>query len=75
MNHGFVRVAAAVPQLKVAECEYNTINIINLIKKADKNDVQFVVFPELSITAYTCGDLFHQRTLLQEAEKQLGKLL
>ncbi|MCX7842536.1 MAG: NAD(+) synthase, partial [Clostridia bacterium] len=47
----------------------------NLIKKADKNDVQFVVFPELSITAYTCGDLFHQRTLLQEAEKQLGKLL
>ncbi|MCX7708833.1 MAG: NAD(+) synthase [Clostridia bacterium] len=75
MNHGFVRAAAAVPQLKVAECEYNSDNIIHLINKAENQGIQFVVFPELSITAYTCGDLFHQQALLKEAEKQLERIL
>lgn len=75
MNYGFVRVAAAVPLLKVAECEYNAKNIIELILKAEKENIQFVVFPELSITSYTCGDLFHQQALLREAETQLGTVL
>ncbi len=75
MDYGFVRVAAAVPRLKVADCGYNASNIIDMIKKAGQEGVQIVVFPELSLTAYTCGDLFHQHALLQEAEKQLGNIL
>lgn len=75
MNYGFVRVGAAVPKLKVANCEYNGSQIIELIKKADKEDIKFLVFPELCITAYTCGDLFHQDTLLSDASKQLENIL
>ncbi len=75
MNYGYVRVAAAVPNLEVSNCEYNTDRIIELIKEADKENVQIVVFPELSITSYTCGDLFHQQLLLQSAQQQLGRLL
>lgn len=75
MNYGFVRVAAAVPSLKVADCAYNAQNIINLIRKADGSGVQIVVFPELSITGYTCADLFHQQTLLYGAEEQLKLIL
>jgi len=74
-NYGFVRVAAAVPRLKVADCKYNSENIIEMINEADKLGVQFVVFPELSITAYTCGDLFHQQLLLEQAARQLGEIL
>lgn len=75
MNYGLVRVAAAVPELKVADCEFNSKSIIELIKKADSQDAQFIVFPELSITAYTCGDLFHQQLLLSEAVKFLGTVI
>jgi NAD+ synthase (glutamine-hydrolysing) len=75
MNYGFVRVAAAVPKLKVADCEYNADNIIDIIHKADSLKIQFVVFPELSITAYTCGDLFHQQQLLNDALQQLERIL
>ncbi|HHV98234.1 MAG TPA: NAD(+) synthase [Clostridiaceae bacterium] len=74
-NYGFVRVAAAVPRLKVADCKYNSENIKEMINKADKLGIQFVVFPELSITAYTCGDLFHQQLLLEQAARQLGEIL
>lgn len=75
MTHGFVRVAAAVPRLKVADCAYNTKNLIKLIHEAESMKAQFVVFPELSITAYTCGDLFHQEAILVESEKQLANIL
>ncbi len=75
MNYGFVRAAAAVPQLKVANCGFNGENIISLILKAEDGNVQFVVFPELSITGYTCGDLFHQQALLLDAEMQLNDIL
>jgi NAD+ synthase (glutamine-hydrolysing) len=75
MNHGFVRVGAAVPKLKVANCEYNADNIIELILKAENLELQFVVFPELAVTAYTCGDLFHQQRLLEEAGTQLARIL
>lgn len=75
MDFGFVRVAAAVPRIKVADCEYNTNNIINIIKKAETKGIEIIVFPELSITAYTCGDLFRQKLLLEEAEMQLLRML
>lgn len=75
MNYGFVRVAAAIPRIKVADCSFNAENIINLIKKAESQDIQFIVFPELSLTAYTCGDLFHQRVLLDESIVQLNHIL
>ncbi len=75
MDHGFVRVAAAVPRLKVADCAYNASNIINMIRSANDEGVQIVVFPELSITGYTCADLFHQHALLHEALKQMDRIL
>ncbi len=75
MDYGFVRVAAAVPKLKVANCEYNTGEIIKISIEAEKQGAQFVVFPELAVTAYSCGDLFLQRTLQNEALKGLEKLL
>lgn len=74
MNYGFVKVAAAVPELKVAGCSYNTEKIIELIIEAETAGVQMVVFPELSLTAYTCGDLFQQQLLLQEAKVCLEKV-
>ena len=71
MNYGFVRVAAAIPKLKVANCEYNTLEIIENAEKACDKGAQFVVFPELAITSYTCADLFLQRTLQNEAINSL----
>ncbi len=75
MKYGFVRVGAAVPKLKVANCEYNAAQIIELIKRAEKEYIKFLVFPELCVTAYSCSDLFHQELLLNEASKQLGNIL
>ncbi len=75
MDYGFVRVGAAVPPLKVANCSYNTDMIIDLIDKVSSERVQILVFPELSITGYTCGDLFQQRVLLSEALKQLERII
>ncbi len=64
---GFYRIAAAVPILKVADVGYNRDQIIKLIKAADKKNASLVVFPELSVTAYTCGDLFLQNRLIEKA--------
>ncbi len=75
MSYGFVRVAAAVPRLRVADCIYNAENIMKLIKKSIDEGAQFVVFPELCLTGYTCGDLFQQEVLLKESEKQLNSIL
>jgi len=75
MDKGFVRVAAAIPHVKVGDCFFNITQIANQIKQADKQKAQIVCFPELCITAYTCGDLFHQRTLIDEAENALAALL
>lgn len=75
MKYGFVKVASAIPSVKVADCEYNRIQIEKLILKASEKDVQIVCFPELSITAYTCQDLFEQQLLLEQAELQLMQLL
>ncbi|WP_094548591.1 NAD(+) synthase [Petroclostridium xylanilyticum] len=75
MDYGYIRVAAAVPDLKVADCKYNAGRIIYLVNEAVKNNVQVIAFPELSITGYTCADLFHQHLLLDNAEQQLGEIL
>jgi len=75
MNHGFVKVAAAVPHVKVADCKFNAGEIEQNIINADNAGVQIVVFPELCITGYTCGDLFGQLLLLEEAEMGLMQIL
>jgi len=58
MNYGFVKVAAAVPPVKVADCQYNTEQIEKMINEAEEKGVQIIAFPELCITGYTCADLF-----------------
>ncbi|MDD4515708.1 NAD(+) synthase [Massilibacteroides sp.] len=75
MDLGFVKVAAAVPRLKVADCFFNIKQIEGLIRKAASDGVQFICFPELSVTGYTCMDLFGQQTLLNNAEQALTELL
>ncbi|MDR1673650.1 MAG: NAD(+) synthase [Bacteroidales bacterium] len=76
MKHfGFVKVAAAVPALKVADTAYNAKAIADMTEQAAQKNVQIVCFPELCITGYTCGDLFHQQTLINEAEASVSELL
>jgi NAD+ synthase (glutamine-hydrolysing) len=74
MNNGFVRVAAAIPELRVADCVFNALQMAELVRQAESEKVQVVCFPELSITGYTCADLFFQQQLLFEAEKSLIEL-
>lgn len=75
MNYGFTKVAAAVPHLLVADCPYNIQQIEGLMRQASDKGVQIIAFPELSVTAYTCLDLFAQHTLLKNAEQALLKLV
>ena len=75
MNYGYVKVAAAVPRIKVADCKFNAGQIEKEIIIADGKGVQIIVFPELCITGYTCGDLFAQQLLLEEAEMGLIQIL
>ena len=75
MDYGFVKVAACVPSVKVANCPYNIAEIEKEIILADGKGVEIIAFPELSVTAYTCGDLFAQQLLLDEAERGLIKVL
>ena len=74
MNHGFVKVAAAVPNVQVADCFYNITQIEKLMRKAADKGVQIMAFPELSVTGYTCLDLFQQDLLLNSAETALLQL-
>jgi len=75
MDFGYVRVAAAIPNVRVADCFYNIERIENIIREADNQDVQIISFPELSVTGYTCMDLFAQQTLIRNAEKALVELV
>ena len=75
MNYGFIRVAAATPNIKVANCFYNAKCIIENIKKAYESNTNLIVFPELCITGYTCSDLFLQSSLLEDSEKALKNIL
>ena len=74
MKHGFIRVAAATPVIRVADCGYNTDRIIEMIEEAQKQEIKLVVFPELCITGYTCGDLFLQDTLLRQAVESVKRI-
>ena len=71
----FLRVAAAVPELRVADCRFNAERTLDLLRDAEDRGVRVVVFPECGLTGYTCHDLFHQPTLLRSAENALETLL
>lgn len=71
---GYVKVAAAIPIVKVADVDYNVEQIENLIKQACDNGVDIVVFPELSVTGYTCQDLFLQDALIKKAKEGIDKI-
>ena len=64
MKQGFIKVAAATPDIRVADTAFNTEEIIKKMKEAAGNGAKIIVFPELCITGYTCGDLFTQDILL-----------
>lgn len=75
IEHGFIRIAAAVPRLRVADCAFNVEQILALLAHAEREGAAIVVFPELAITGYTCADLFHQTTLQQNALAALIHLM
>ena len=71
MKNGFVKVAAATPDIRVVDVEFNTQNIINAMEEAQKNGAKILVFPELCVTGYTCSDLFDHSVLLKASRKAL----
>lgn len=71
MKSGFIRVASAAPQHKVADVDFNVKKILAVVHELEKEEVDICVFPELSITGYTCGDLFHSSRLIDAAETGL----
>jgi NAD+ synthase (glutamine-hydrolysing) len=75
LEHGFVRVAAASPQIRLGDCEHNAQAMVQMLGQADHDKVSIIVLPELCLTGYTCGDLFHQATLLQGAMEALNQVV
>ena len=75
MKHGLIKVASAIPALKVADTKFNLIETEKQIVSAEGQGVEIIVFPELSITGYTCQDLFQQQLLLDDAEQAVLELL
>ena len=73
-NFGFVRVAAAVPTLRVADCAYNASQIKQQIDEAIQEGVEVICFPELSLTGYTCADLFFTQALQQNSMRELESI-
>ena len=74
MKQGFVKVATATPMGRVADCKYNADEIIKIIEEGEKERIRLLVFPELCITGYTCGDLFLQNRLLRSAREELLRI-
>ena len=74
MKDGFIKVAAGTPDVQVADCEFNAAEIIKMVREMEAEGAKVMVFPELCITAYTCGDLFWQENLLEEAKVQLMRI-
>ena len=74
MKHGFVKVAAITPKIKVADTAYNSGLIMEAMETASQAGAKVVVFPELCITGYTCGDLFWQNKLIASAKEELLKI-
>lgn len=75
MNYGFVKTAAVTPKIKVADVAHNGAEIEKLMREASENGAQIIVFPELCITGYTCGDLFSQELLISASRKELERLV
>lgn len=74
-NYGFIRTAAAVPAVRIADVEYNVAEICRLASEAFEKEVSLVVFPELSVTGYSCADLFGQNLLVKAAEEGVKKIM
>ncbi|MCS7047122.1 MAG: NAD(+) synthase, partial [Gemmataceae bacterium] len=75
IEHGFLRVAAAVPRVRVGDCAANAETVLGLIARAERDGAALIVFPELCLTGYTCGDLFHQPVLQRAALDALAKIV
>lgn len=75
MKDGFIKVAAATPKIKVADPAYNTEEILKIIDETEKKGASILVFSELTISGYTCGDLFLQQPLLTECKNQLVRIV
>lgn len=75
MKDGFIKAAAATPKIKVADPAYNTEEILKIIDETEKNGASILVFSELTISGYTCGDLFLQQPLLTECKNQLLRIV
>ena len=74
MNDLFLKVAAATPDIRVADPDYNTEQIIECMQKANTEHAKLLVLPELCLTGYTCGDLFLQKALLDGAISGLNQI-
>jgi NAD+ synthase (glutamine-hydrolysing) len=74
-THGFIRVAAASPELRLADCPFNADRTLALMARAEGQGVNLIVFPECGLTGYTCHDLFHHQTLLKAAETALARVV
>ncbi len=74
MKDGFLKIGAATPEIKVADCAYNADSIAGAIREAARQGVKLLALPELCVTGYTCGDLFFQGTLLNAAEAALERI-
>ena len=74
MKDGFLKVAVATPEVKVGDCGWNASQTIQLLQEAEEQGVKVLVFPELGITGYTCGDLVFQDTLLENAKKKMWEI-
>ena len=74
-SFGFLKVAAAIPHLRVGDCDYNAERMAAMAEEAARRGVEIAAFPELGVTAYTCGDLVLQSTLLDAADEALERLV
>ena len=75
MKDGFIKVAAATPEIRLADCKFNGEQIVRAIEAAQAQGAKVLVFPELCLTGYTCGDLFLQDLLLRAAEEALQSVM
>src|SRR5690242_18636222 len=74
-RHGFVRVAVAVPTLRVADPVYNAAQTVDQLREAERRRALIAVFPELGLSSYTCDDLFQQQALLDASQAALASVL
>ncbi len=75
MKHGFLKVACATPNIRVADCSYNVNEMISIANEANEQRVKVLVFPELCITSYSCADMFFSNVLLDSSHKALARYI